>query len=205
MASLFSRTSFLLLLLLPGVLAQDLPKRDASETFDFEPKLMLNDLPNLPLPASSDFGSAPVSSAEVAKLETELERAKKTAERRARLCKSGVLSKVEAEQSALKTVRLARDLENARLQVATQDVEERRKQVTAGKLSAEALTPAETALAAAMTAARDAAQKWEEAQRTAAELRVQRERKLFAVGAGSRSSVKRAEAALQSLTTPANP
>ena len=32
--------------------AQELPKKDAAETFDFEPKLMLNDVPDLPLPGS---------------------------------------------------------------------------------------------------------------------------------------------------------
>jgi hypothetical protein len=205
MASLILRSGFALLLLLPGALAQELPKRDASEIFDFEPKLMLNDLPDLPLPVSAGDSPAIVSSAEVARLETDLERAKKTAAWRMRLWKAGVLSKVEAEQSALRIVRLASDLGKARLQVAAQDVEDRRKRVAARELSAASLTAAETALAAATAAAREAAQKWEEAQRTAAETRVQRERKLLALGAGSRSAVKRAEAALQSLATPVSP
>ncbi len=203
-ASLPARSLLLLPLLVSAALAQDLPKRDATETFDFEPKLMLNDLPDLPLPAGSTAAPG-TPSVDVAKLEAELDRARKNAAWRARLCKSGVLSKVEAEQGALKVLRLSRDLEQARLQAATQDIEEKRKQAAAGALSPEALAVVEKEFATLTTTARDAAAQWDAAQRAAAELRLQREKKLLAVGAGSRSAVKRAEAALQSLAPSLNP
>lgn len=181
--------------------AQELPKKDDKPDSDFfEPKLMLNDLPDLPLPASDP--SAPNTiflPPDIARLEAELQKAKKNAAWRERLHKAGVLSKVEAEQGALKIVRLTRDLENARLQALTREVEEKRKAAKPGDSSQEALAKAESALAAAKATATATTAQWNEAQRTAAELRLQRERKLLAVGAGSRASVKRAEAALQVL------
>jgi multidrug resistance efflux pump len=176
--------------------AQELPKKDASEVFDFEPKLLLNDVPNLPLPGST--GTA-APSLNVTKLESELARAKTTAVRREKLFKSGVLSKVEAEQATLKVVRLARDLETTRLQALTRHVEELRKLAEKDDASKSKLTEAEATLAALTATATEASAKWDQAQRAAAELRVQRERKLLALGAGSRASVKRAETALQSL------
>lgn len=196
---------FLLPLLAGAALGQELPKRDGSEPLDFEPKLMLNDVPDLPLPPGGTAASAvSLSSADVARLEAAVERAKTTAARRARLCQAGVLSKVEAEQSALKVVQATLALEEARLQVATREIEAQRLSAARGELSAETLAAAEAVFATAAANARDCASRWVEAQRAAAELRVQRERKLLAVGAGSRSSLKRAEAALQILA-PANP
>lgn len=177
--------------------AQELPKKDASEVFDFEPKLLLNDVPDLPLPGSP--GAPAVPSLDVTKLESELTRAKTTAVRREKLFKSGVLSKVEAEQAALKVVRLTRDLETARLQALTRQVDELRKLADKDDTSRTKLTEAEVTLASFTATATEASSKWDEAQRAAAELRVQRERKLLALGAGSRASVKRAEAALQAL------
>jgi hypothetical protein len=186
--------------------AQELPKKDGKTDFDFEPKLMLNDLPDLPLPATDP--SAPdaiVLAPDIAKLESELQKAKKNAAWRERLHKAGVLSKVEAEQGALKIVRLTRDLETARLQALTREVEEKRKAAKPGAPSEKSLAQAESALTAAKATADAATARWNEAQRTAAELRLQRERKLLAVGAGSRASVKRAEAALQTLSPGTTP
>ena len=184
---------------------QELPKKNGAADIDIEPKLMLNDLPDQPLPALDPANPAAAANAnaapsmDVAKLEAELEKAKKNAAWRDRLYKAGALSKVEAEQSALKIVRITKDLENARLQALTHKVEDTRAQLEKDASVKANLTDAETALATATTVANEASAKWDEAQRAAAELRLQRERKLLAAGAGSRSSVKRAEAAVQSL------
>lgn len=196
------------LLVLPAILClwatrvcgQDLPKKSDKPDFDFEPKLMLNDLPDLPRPAidpSKMAESAPP--VDVARLEAELEKAKKNAAWRERLYKAGALSRVEAEQSALKIVRITKDLETARQQALARKVEETKAQSEKDASTKAAATEAESALAAATAAAQAASAKWEEAQRAAAVLRVERERKLLAAGAGSRSSVKRAEAALQAI------
>ena len=199
MASLLLRSMYFLILLCASVRGQELPKRDAGELIDFEPQLMLRDLPEEPFPASREL------EVDLAKLQASLEKARKNAAVRERLCKAGVLSKMEAEQGALKVVRLVKELEAARLQAVIREVEAKRERATTGEISAETISQAESELAAASTAATDSAKKWKEAQRAAAELRLQRERRLLAAGAGSRSAVKRAEAALNSLAARPNP
>lgn len=203
MASPLPRFALLLLLLSAAAWAQELPKRDSSKEIDFlEPKLMLNDIGELPLPPGSrlepDAGHSPTL--DVAKLTAEVERAKKTALWREKLCKAGVLSKLEAETAALKVVRLTKDLEAARAEAAKTSLEElRQKNAPAGEIAA-----AEKTAESLTATARESAEKWNAAQRAAAELNLQRQRKLYALGAGSKSQVRKAEAALQTLTaTPA--
>lgn len=193
MASPFFRFAPLLPLLCATVLAQELPKRDDPLDFELEPKLMLNDLPDLPPPKEAKAEAW--QSLDAAKLTADLERARKTAAWRERLWKAGVLSKVEAEQGALKIVKLIRDLATARATAASMELAELRKSAA----NAEAIAAAEQNVETLTAAAHEAVAQWDEAQRAAAEMRLQRERKLLALGAGTRSGVKRAEAALQSL------
>jgi hypothetical protein len=204
MASLLPRFAPLLLLLLSAAAsAQDLPKRDGGKEIDFlEPKLMLNDVGELPLPPGSKLGiDATALPLDVAKLTADVERAKKTSVWRAKLCKSGVLSKVEAESAALRVVRLAKDLEEARAEAARLALEELRKKGA----PAEEIAAAEKNAEALAATAKESSDKWNGAQRAAAELNLQRQRKLYAVGAGSKSQVRKAEAALQTLTTAPTP
>lgn len=206
MASLLTRSALLLTLALASATAQELPKKSGPADFDPEPKLMLNDVPDVPIPGApfSDAVMANQPPADVAKLEGSLERAKKNAAWRERLSKAGVLSKLEAEQGQMAVVRLTKDLENARLEALKRELEERHKQPAADEASKNALEEAEGRLAAATATAQDAFTKWQQATRAAAEIRVWRERKLLALGAGTKSAVKRAETALQTLTaTPA--
>lgn len=206
MASLLTRCTLLLTLALASVSAQELPKKSGPADFDPEPKLMLNDVPYVPIPGAPfpEPGPANLPPADVAKLEASLERAKKNAAWRERLCKAGVLSKVEAEQGQMAVVRLTKDLENARLEALKRELEERHKEPATDEAAKKALAEAEARLATAATAAQEAFTKWQQAQRAAAEIRVWRERKLLALGAGTKSAVKRAETALQTLTaTPA--
>ncbi|MEP6672452.1 MAG: hypothetical protein ABJF10_25030 [Chthoniobacter sp.] len=203
MASLLIPSTLFFALLLASAAAQELPKRSGPADFDpSAPTLMLNDLPSVPIPPSSgDFAAnSNQPPADVAKLEGALERAKKNAAFRERLCKSGVLSKLEAEQGQMLVFRLTKDLANARLAAAKWETEDQSKAPPKDDAAKQALADAEARLAAARSSAQDAMTKWEQAQRAAAEIRVQRERMLMALGAGSKSSLKRAEAALQSLT-----
>lgn len=204
MASLLPRFAPLLLLLSAAASAQDLPKRDGGKEIDFlEPKLMLEDVGELPLPPGSKLGSdsgQPLP-LDVAKLTADVERAKKIAIWREKLCKSGVLSKVEAETAALRVVRLTKDLEAARAEAARLTLEELRKK----SAPSEEIAAAEKNAESLAEAAKVSANKWNGAQRAAAELNLQRQRKLYALGAGSRSQVRKAEAALQTLTAIPNP
>ena len=207
MASLLIRSTLLLTFALVIAKAQDLPKRSTPGDFDpTESKLMLNDLPYLLLPAEGLADPASEHSpAAVAKLEAALDRAKKSATLRERLCKDGVVSKLEAEQGEMKVVRLTKDLANARLEAGKRNVEEQRRQGPGDEAAQKALEQAEAQLVAASAIAQDAQAKWEKAQLAAAEIRVWRERKLMILGAGSKSLLKRAEAALQRLTPSAGP
>ena len=89
--------------------------RDVS--FGPAPKLMLNDLPDVPLPAPAapgaaigeSLGAGAASDMDVKRLEDRLEQAKKTAAARERGFRAGIFSKVQAEQSELSVVREIRD------------------------------------------------------------------------------------------------
>jgi hypothetical protein len=203
------RPSLLLAITLATASGQDLPKPAAPGDIDPDPKLILTDVPGAPAleaaPSALENPSSPPTPAapmEVAKLEAAVERAKKDAASRERLWKAGILCKLEAEQGEMRVVRLSRDLANARLQAAQRAADELRKQPPANDPAKTALAEAESRLAAATTAAQDANTQWAQALRAAAELRVQRERKLVALGAEPRLALKEAEAALQKLIAP---
>jgi len=88
--------------------AQELPKSD--DSFEVEP-------PSLIPPGDVEKGidEARPAPPNAANLAEQLERAKKSAASAQRLVKTGVLSKVEAEQRALRVVRLESELANAQL------------------------------------------------------------------------------------------
>ena len=169
-----------------SVAEEDLPVRTPGERFDFEPDLMLDDVLQKPVPDEP----SPVD--QVAKLVTEIERATRSAATGERLFRSGVIAKVEAEQRALKVIRLKSNLAQARLLVAQAEVEQVRANGAATEHSAEQIERAEAALAAARISADAAAQAWQRAELTAAELDLDRQRKLVAAGIGSKARVQRA-------------
>jgi hypothetical protein len=199
MASLLTCSTLFSVLALASAAAQELPKRAGPGDFDLEPKLMLNDLPDVPIPlppsaAESESDQPPPN---VARLEAAVERAKKNAAFRTRLCKAGVFCKLEEEQSKMQVVRLTKDLENARVEAVKREMEQLRKQPPDDDDSA--LSAAEARLTAAAAAEHDAAAKWDQVLRAAAEIRLQREHVLAAFSATSKSALKRAEAAFDTV------
>lgn len=188
--------------------ADDLPTKAPGETLDFEPKLMLNDvplgLPSTTTPATPEEAT-PATDADVKRLEGQVERAKKTAAWRERLFRQGIFSKVQAEQSALTVVRLIKDLECARRDVARDGAAALQKRADGGEAVREELEKANTALAACETCAKDASDHWEKAQFDSAQLNLQRQRKLFAVGATTKNQLRRAEEKMASMKAPALP
>jgi multidrug resistance efflux pump len=193
--------------------ADDLPKRAPGETLDVQPKLMLNDLPDVPLPSptapTASTGEAMAvgvaSEADVRRLEDRVEQAKKTAVSRERLFRAGVFSKVQVEQSELSVARLTKDLENARLDVAQEFARDQSKRLAAGEIAREEAEKAVAALAAAEATAKDASQRWDKAQFDAAQANLQRQRQLYAVGATTKNQLRRAEervAAMKAGTAP---
>jgi len=164
-----------------------LPAQDP-DSFDIEPPILKQNLSDEPLPDGN-----------VARLEKQLERIKKSAAGAERLCKIGVLSKVEVEQRLLKVVRCECDLANARLARAKEEVAAQAAQGGVGKAAPDDLEAAKATLAQATEAAQLAAAKRARAELEVAEANVRRQQKLLKLGSGQKSDVTRAEEKLAEL------
>jgi len=128
-----------------------------------------------------------------------LDKAKKSAAAGERLFRSGVIAKVDAENRALKVVRLEADLFNARLEVAQRNLVSQQSRFDAAEISQSELEMARTALAAATNEAASAAARREKAELEAAFLNLSRQKKLLALGSGRKSEVSRAEEKVAAL------
>lgn len=169
---------------------------DEPDSFDIEPPLLKQNLSDEPLP------DAPGQDADVARLEKQLERASRIAAGAERLCKIGVLSKVEVEQRLLKVVRCECDLANAHLGRAKEEVTAQEAKVTAGEGARDELDAAKAALAQLTEAAQVAAAKRERAELDAAEANLRRQEKLLHLGSAQKSDVTTAEQKLAELKAP---
>src|SRR5437867_5122548 len=178
------------------LLAQE-PNKDP-DSFDIEPPLLI---PNRDseLPPNTKAAPSLGRDIDLARLEKELERAKRSAAGIERLCKIGALSKLEAEQRVLRCVHLEFDLANARLVCAKEEMLEKEKRLTAGEIAKTDLAQTETGLAHAIEAAHAATAKRERAEIDAAEANVHRQEKLLAFGRARKSDVERAAQKLAEL------
>lgn len=182
-----------------AIAADELPVADENELLEIEPPL-------LPQNAARD-GSVPNIQAEgtaggdldIAKMETDVARAKKNAAAGERLYKSGILAKVEAEERALKVLRLEAKLAEAHLQEAKRKLEEAKSQSGDDGTLARELIAAETLIADATDAARQAAEERRRGEVEAAARNVERQQKLLALGSGRKADVHRAEEKLAEL------
>jgi hypothetical protein len=174
----------------------ELPRNesDEPESFDIEPAPLIQNRPDEPLSATllpRDL--------DVARLEKELDRAKKNASGAERLYKIGVLAKVEVEQRALKVVRLESDLANAQLARAKTELAAQESQLAAGEITKDELEAAKAALGQLTEAAQIAAAKRERAELDAAEANLRRQEKLLRLGSAHKSDVNRAQEKLAEL------
>src|SRR6266403_1450608 len=103
------------------------------DSFDIEPPVLKQNLTDQPLP------TAEAPDGDVARLENQLDRAKKNAAGAERLYKIGVLAKVEVEQRALKVARLESDFANAQLVRAKNDLAAQESQLAAGESTGRAI------------------------------------------------------------------
>jgi len=159
------------------------------DSFDIEPPLLIPNRGDEPLP---DAKAAPGRDVDLAKLEKELERAKRNTAGLDRLLKIGALSKLEVEQRRLRVVHLEFEFANARLVAAKEKMLEKDKQLSAGQVAKTDVTPAENNLALAIQAAHSASTKREEADIAAAEANLHRQEKLLALGSARKRDVERA-------------
>ncbi len=186
----------LIIFLATSLLAEEVLPKDPSEPLDIEPPLLIQEIPGRG-PVQSTPGVAPELDPE--RIQIALEKAKKSAAAGERLFRSGVIAKVEAENRALKVVRLEADLANARLEVAKQNVASQQSRFDAAKIPQSELEMTKSALVAAANEAASATAQREKAELDEALLNLRRQKKLLAVGSGRKSEVNRAEEKVAAL------
>jgi hypothetical protein len=190
-----------------GLLAADeLPTSDSEDSFEIEPPLLIPyERPEKPVVQESQSADTP--SLDVEKLEKDVERAKRRALNAEHLFRMGVLAKVEAEQRALRVVRLQADLENARLARVKQGVggaEAGPKPTTEATTATNSEKPTDAELAKAIENAHAAVRKREEAELAAAEVNLARQQKLLSLGTGRKADVAKAAQKLEELKAARN-
>ena len=181
-------------------LAEQSPENQSEEpdSFDIEPPILKENLTNEP------SSPAPELIGDVARLEKQFERAKRNAASAERLCKIGVLSKMEVEQRFLRVVRCECDLANARLADAKEQVVAQESRIAARENAKDELEAAKAALAQLTEAAQLATQKRERAEPDFAEANLRRQEKLLRLGSAHKSDVIRAEEKLAELKAQKN-
>jgi multidrug resistance efflux pump len=173
-------------------------KSEEPDSLDIEPPILKQNLSNF-LPAAT-----PAADADIARLEKRFEEAKQNAGGAERLCKRGVLSKVEMEQRLLRVVQCECNLANARLAVCKGEIAELESRMASGENAKDELADVKTTLAQLTEAAQIATAKRERAEVEAAEANLRRQQKLLKLGAASASDVNRAEEKLAELKLPKN-
>jgi len=192
------RVLALLVALIPTVtltLAEDQSRRNKSE----EPASFGVESPILKQNLSNDRSAPDAPGDAVARLEKKLEEAKRDAKGVERLCKNGVLSKVEMEQRLLKVTECETELASARLAEATGKVAELESGIASGESAKEQLATAKAALKRLSEAAVAATAKRERAELEATEANLHRQQQLLKLGVAGKSDLDRAEEKLAEL------
>ena len=194
------RALALLLTVNAALLADNKTNSPDPGSFDVEPPLLIPERDDEKI-AKAEPSSRNV---DLAKLEKELERAKRNLAGLDRFLKIGALSKLEVEQRRLRVVHLEFDLANARLLAAKEQMLQKDKQLNAGEIAKADVTPTENNLALAIEAAHTATTKREQADIDAAEANVHRQEKLLALGSARKKDVDRALQKLADLKSQRN-
>jgi multidrug resistance efflux pump len=173
-------------------------KSDEPDAFDIEPPILKQNLSN----DLSSTGTA--TDGDVPRREKQLERAKQSASSAERLCKIGVLSKVEMEQRLLRVVQCECNLVNARLAICKEEVAELESRVASDDNAKDELAEAKATLAQLTEAAQIATAKRERAELEAAEVNLRRQQTLLKLGVARESDVTHAEEKLAELRSQKN-
>ena len=158
--------------------AQNNGTKQEPDSFDIEPPLLIPNRADAALPEAKS-SEAKGQEVDLAKRENDFERARRNAIDAKRLCKIGAVSKLVAEQSALRVIRLESDLANARLERAKEQAAALQSRVAGGEAVNDELEDAKTELARLTQAAQTAAAKRENAEIDAAEANLHRQQKLL--------------------------
>lgn len=174
-------------------------KSDEPDALDIEPAILKQNL-------SNDLSSASDGKRDVAVLrcEKKLKEAQGDAEGAERLCKVGVLSKVEMEHRLLNVIQCESDLANARVAFCKAAVDEMESHVASGETATDELANARVTLTQLAEAAQVAMAKRERAELEAAQANLLRQQQLRKLGIARESDVTRAEEKLAELKLPKN-
>jgi multidrug resistance efflux pump len=176
---------------------ENLPK-DPSDPLEIEPPLLIQETPNRNIVYTTPT-TAEQKQADPDQIVAALEKAKKSAASGERLYKSGIIAKVDAENRALKVIRLEADLAGAKLELAQQNVAVQQARLEAGEIPETEIEAARSLAVAAMREAEAAVARKEKAEFDAAVLNLHRQQKLLAMGSGRKSEVNRAQEKVSAL------
>ena len=171
---------------------EDLPRNAEPNPSEVEPPILPGNL--VPEESAKSEGAI-----DVGQLERKLVRAKESAAAAERLFKIGVLAKLEAENRAMRVVKLEAELAQARLATAKLEVDQKQQEFSAGEIARTELDVAQMQLTQAKQAAELAVANQRKAELDAAAINLARQQKLLALGSGRKSAVRRAEEKLAEL------
>ena len=177
---------------------EELPK-NPEEPMDIEPPLLIQEAPNQNVVYARPDGADQQPAPDPERIAASLEKARKSAAAGERLYKGGIIAKVDAENRALKVIRLEAELAEAKLELAKQNVAVQQTRLDAGEISESEVEAAKSAELAATKDAETAGAKKEKAELAAAELNLRRQQKLLAMGSGRKSEVSRAQEKVSAL------
>lgn len=177
---------------------EELPK-NPEEPMDVEPPLLIQEAPNHNIVYTRPDTAETKSPADPEQIAASLEKAKKSAASGERLYKAGVIAKVDAENRALKVIRLEADLADAKVEFANTNVAVQQARLEAGEIDQGDVETAKSTLAAAMKDAEAATAKKDKAELDEAVLNLKRQQKLLAMGSGRKSEVNRAQEKVSAL------
>ncbi len=177
---------------------EELPK-DPEPSMDIEPPLLIQETPNQNVVYTRPDGAEQKPAPDVDQLTASLEKARKSAVSGERLYKGGIIAKVDAENRALKAIRLEAELAQAKLELAKQNTVEEQARHETGEIPDSELEAAQSTELAAAKEAEAAIAKKDKAELDAAVLNLQRQKKLLAMGSGRKSEVNRAQEKVSAL------
>ena len=151
------------------------------------------------LPGNLEPQREPQQPEEIAALARNLTRARESAAGAERLVRIGALAKVEAENRALRVIRLESQVADAQLSAAQTDLERKETKLAAGEIAPVELEQVRQQLVDAKTKAESAAATLKRAELEAAAVNLERQRKLLVLGSGRKSTLRKAEETLAGL------
>ena len=179
--------------------AEETLPANPEEPTDIEPPLLIQEAPNQNIVYTTPADPADKPALDVEKLAASLEKARKSAASGERLYKGGIIAKVEAENRALKVIRLEAELAEGRLELAKQNVSAQQARLDAGELAESEMETARSLELAATKEAEAAVAKKQKAELDSAVLNLHRQQKLLAMGSGRKAEVNRAQEKVSAL------